>query len=148
MVRKRLAHGHTADLVPTKRPRREHTRTTDGVGKTITHPILTHYYPCVLTLREYVLSRLPSTSRLRRKKIRGIGRGPGPLSEKETQVSHLLDTTFIGSPAIVKGQPDDLKKEWVAYSQQNDESNVTLSDALGNPVFSQTEVRPQLCSQS
>ena len=135
---KRQAHGRTDDLASVKRPRHEHNERTPQ--KAIGHPILTQYYPTVLTLREYVLSRLPSTSRIRRKKIFRIGRGPSPLSETETRVSHLLDTTLVGAPEISKEQLDERWKERVTYSQMNEESEVTLSDVFGKATFSQAEV--------
>lgn len=129
------------NMVSAKRPRHEHNERTNRPGKAISHPILAQYYPVVLTLREYVLSRLPSTSRLRRKKISRIGRGPGPLSETEARVSHLLDTTLVGAPEISKDQLDERWKQRVTYSQTNEDSTVTLSDVFGNASFSQAEVR-------
>lgn len=137
---KRQADDPAHDLVPVKRPRCDHDGQTSGPQKTTSHPVLSQYYPTVLALREYVLSRLPCTSRIRRKKIRRIGRGPGPLSEAEARVSHLLDTTFIGAPEVSKEQLDEKGKAAATYSQTNEESNVTLSDVFGKSTFSQTEV--------
>ena len=140
MALKRQTDDRTNDLVPAKR-RRYANGDTNRPGKEIGHPVLARYYATVLTLREYVLSRLPSTSRIRRRKIRRIGRGPLPLSETEGRVSHLLDTTLVGAPEIVKEELDERWKERASSSQENEESNVTLSDVLGNSTFSQAEVR-------
>lgn len=135
---KRQADGRADDLASVKRPRHEHNERTPQ--KAISHPIFTQYYPTVLTLREYVLSRLPSTSRIRRKKISRIGSGPSPLSETETRVSYLLDTTLVGAPEISKEQLDEKWKERVTFSQMTEESEVTLSDVFGKATFSQAEV--------
>lgn len=137
---KRQAVGTINPAAPVKRPRcgpNEHASRHWG---TVSHSLLVQYFPFVLTLREYALSRLPSTSRIRRKKISRVGRGQGPLSETETRLSHLLDTTLVGAPEIVKDQSDEKWKELVT-SQTGDDSNVTLADVFGNSTYSQVEVR-------
>ena len=141
MGTKREARGRINDLAPVKRPKRDHGGLVNRANEAVTHPVLSQYYASVSTLREYVLSRLPSTSRIRRNKVRRVGRGPGPLTERETRLSHLLDTTWVGAPEISREQLDDRWNGRVPYSQTNEESNVTLSDVLGNSTFSQAEVR-------
>ena len=137
---KRQAGGTIKDAAPAKRPRCEPNTNASRRRGTVSHSLLAQYFPVVLTLREYALSRLPSTSRIRRKKISRVGRGQGPLSETETRLSHLLDTTLVGAPEKVNDQSDEEWKELVT-SQTGDDSNVTLADVFGNATYSQAEVR-------
>ena len=44
------------------------------------HPTLSLYYPQILTLRDYLLSKLPPSSKSRRRKIANIKKGAGPRS--------------------------------------------------------------------
>lgn len=137
---KRQAESNINSAAPAKRPRcgpNEHVNRHRG---TISHSLLDQYFADVLTLREYALSRLPSTSRIRRKKISRVGRGQGPLSETETRLSHLLDTTLVGAQERANDQSDEKWKELVT-SQTGDDSNVTLADVFGNSTYSQGEVR-------
>ncbi|KAI8298309.1 Telomerase reverse transcriptase [Colletotrichum sp. SAR11_59] len=60
--------------------------------------VLLQYYDNVQNLREYLLSRLPSSSRLRRKKIASIGLSRTSLAKEalpaEADLSKLLDSTL------------------------------------------------------
>jgi telomerase reverse transcriptase len=115
-------------------------------GETIVHPLLSLLYPHIQTLRDYVLSRLPTSSRLRRKKIASVGfqnESTGkPVTEIELAVAHLLDTTVVAcSSSQPESRSDDNRWEkWVSFSQKGDESYVTLSDGFTGASFSQTEV--------
>ncbi|KAH9243487.1 hypothetical protein K456DRAFT_1779401, partial [Colletotrichum gloeosporioides 23] len=61
--------------------------------------VLLQYYDNAQNLREYLLSRLPSSSRLRRKKIASIGLSRTSLAKEalpaEADLSKLLDSTLI-----------------------------------------------------
>ncbi|SPO00927.1 related to telomerase reverse transcriptase [Cephalotrichum gorgonifer] len=138
--RKRDANWTAKGQAPSKRQRCEANKHNNQARSSVTHSLLAQYYPSVLTLRSYVLSKLPSTSRIRRKKIARIGKDPGPLSEAETQVSHLLDTTLVGVPEKSKDQSGERWKKFESFSQRNDESSVTLSDVFGKATFSQAEI--------
>jgi telomerase reverse transcriptase len=120
----------------------------DGVSNTssaISHPLLSQLYPHVCTLRGYVLSKLPSASRLRRKKIASVGlasESPGKVvTDTEQAVARLLDTTVVAQFAHTEAPQDDRWKRWDTFSQKGDESYVTLSDGFTGASFSQTEVR-------
>jgi len=99
--------------------------------------ILSQYYPSVVTLREYVLSRLPTTSRIRKRKISRLGTAIGVLTKVETEVSRLLDTTLVGLSGEPYDQTDERWGKWVTFSQKNDESHVSLS---GKGTFSHSDV--------
>ncbi|KAJ0289364.1 hypothetical protein COL940_001561 [Colletotrichum noveboracense] len=62
--------------------------------------VLLQYYDNAQNLREYLLSRLPSSSRLRRKKIASIGLSHTSLAKEalpaEADLSKLLDSTLSG----------------------------------------------------
>ncbi|KAH8884463.1 hypothetical protein GQ53DRAFT_697644, partial [Thozetella sp. PMI_491] len=78
-----------------KRAREGRTQRADSVS----HGVLAQYYPGIQTLRDYVLSKLPSSSRLRRKKIAAVGRtadlSEGPPAESRLALGRLLDTTIV-----------------------------------------------------
>lgn len=112
--------------------------------KSLSHPLLSQLYPHVETLRDYVLARLPASSRLRRKKIGSVGLA-SEASEKavmeiEQDVARLLDTTVVAYSEPPEAQHDDRWEKWNSFSQNGDESYVTLSDGFAGASFSQAEV--------
>ncbi|EGZ76236.1 hypothetical protein NEUTE2DRAFT_133609 [Neurospora tetrasperma FGSC 2509] len=147
---------------PRKRPR----LVKETVPNPITQALLSIYYPQTLTLRQYALSKLPKTSRIRRKKIAALGLSssfpspspaPAPASEKpsaaqalEQALGTLLDTTLVCShdpPDITskKEKSDYRWEQWVGFSQggggtKGDESHVTLSDGLKGAMYSQSDI--------
>lgn len=114
------------------------------------HAVLNQFYSQVLTLRNYVLSRLPTTSRLRRKKVATIGIDnhipDSPLSDVERSLGALLDGTLIGIQAELQRPEDNCIEGWKALSQKGDESCVTLSDGATGFIEIQALVRPKLLS--
>jgi len=114
------------------------------------HALLTRYYFNIRTLREYVLGKLPSSSRIRRKKIESVGVNLSRSSEKaaptegELALGRYLDTTLVGcrdEPKSALGKTPDLRwEQWLGFSQKGDESYVTLSDGLTGSIYSQSEV--------
>ncbi|KAI4267754.1 MAG: hypothetical protein LQ337_008202 [Flavoplaca oasis] len=60
------------------------------------HPTLSLYYPQILTLRDYLLSKLPPSSKSRRRKIANIKKGFGPRSTV-VQSSNLSHEQFSQS---------------------------------------------------
>ncbi|KAI0841960.1 hypothetical protein F5Y06DRAFT_164723 [Hypoxylon sp. FL0890] len=105
------------------------------------HVVLNQFYSQVLTLRNYVLSRLPSTSRLRRKKVAAVGTvkrpSDSPPSDVERSLGNLLDSTLVGIQGELQGPEDYLLEGWKNFSQKGDESYVTLSDGVGGFVETQ-----------
>lgn len=107
--------------------------------------LLERSYARVATLREHILSNLPRSSRLRRKKIASLGQNEG-AGEIETRLAHLLDTSLVCTHQL-EGQREDTRwEQWLSFSQKGDESHVTLSDGLSGSIYSQSEVRDRsLC---
>jgi len=103
-----------------------------GPGAIVKQTLLAHYYTEVQTLRQYALSKLPTTSRIRRKKIATAGDGLGAF----------LDATLVALRQ--EGQdnkPDYRWEKWVNFSQKGDESyDITISAGLGASMYSQPEV--------
>ena len=129
----------------------------------VNHQLLSLYYHKVLTLRDYILSQLPSSSKARRRRITALIYQPleishaqtglrstspssssnGDLYERECRdddqkLAFLLDSTVVG----VLGQPcnvteESRSKDLAAFSQQNSSS---VDSTLGSGLSPQTEV--------
>ncbi|KAF4335718.1 telomerase reverse transcriptase [Fusarium beomiforme] len=101
--------------------------------------LLERCYGRVFSLREYVLSQLPQRSRIRRKKVASIHELAG-ARETEKTLSRLLDTSLVCF-ANREGDNDDTRwGKWLAFSQREDESYVSLSDGISGSIFSQNEI--------
>jgi hypothetical protein len=111
------------------------------------HPVLSQFYPYVQTLREYVVAKLPPTSRIRRRKVSAVGIANAsldkPLSGTERSLGVLLDTTFVGLP-ILAAQEGHRMEDWTSFSQRGDESYVTLSNGVAGFAESQAQVSNHL----
>jgi hypothetical protein len=69
-----------------------------AVDHPVDHPVLRCLYPEVLSLRHYVLSRLPGTSKNRRRKISQLGQSEGPrLDGLDSELARLLDSALVGA---------------------------------------------------
>ncbi|KAF5026551.1 hypothetical protein F66182_1340 [Fusarium sp. NRRL 66182] len=101
--------------------------------------LLENCYARVTTLREYVLSKLPHGSRLRRKKVASIGEG-GNINESENHLSHFLDTSLVCFAGQARDSDDTRWEQWLGFSQQGDESCVTLPDGIAGSIYSQSEI--------
>lgn len=78
------------------------------------HPVISLYYPRVVTLRQYLLDQLPASSKSRRRRIASLGRQGRPARQpaddedqhhRVQQLADLLDSTLVGvlnesSPAV------------------------------------------------
>ncbi|KAI0600248.1 hypothetical protein F4775DRAFT_77264 [Biscogniauxia sp. FL1348] len=137
-LRKRKHAGSTEgverDEPPTKKTR------TQPIPQ-VRHAVLNQFYPNVLTLRNYAISKLPASSRVRRRKIAAVGvvtKSPGPPpSEVERSLGALLDTTLVAIPEPPKAQEDKRWEGWKSFSQRGDESYVTLSNGVAGFAESQ-----------
>jgi hypothetical protein len=128
-----------------KRPKlAKETKGSNG-DALVTHALLSQYYPRLQTLRDYLLCRLPKSSRLRRKKISSIGRQAEPRgipSDIEHLVCRALDTTLVGTFGEQESAESDNRwEEFISFSQRGDESYVTLSEGLAGSAYFQSEVR-------
>ena len=121
----------------------------------VKHLLLAQYYPKVQTLRQYVLDKLPPTSKIRRRKILALGNAEPDtdtaargskrnLEEIRTELIELLDTTLIGTHVlpreVTQAQSDRHMQQWLDYSQRGDESHVTLSGSIDSAIQFQSEV--------
>lgn len=144
--KKKRGNASTADR-PAKKAKVKGDNSTVRQMRTVTHPLLSRLYPQIQTLRDYVLSRLLASSRLRRKKIASVGLQAGStdktVTDRELAVARLLDTTVVACSPQTAVQPDNRWEQWTSFSQKGDESYVSLSEGSKGD-FSQTEV----CSQS
>ncbi|KAK3383007.1 hypothetical protein B0T24DRAFT_30151 [Lasiosphaeria ovina] len=144
---------------PSKRAKKGADKSKD---QAVNHVLLSQYYSETETLRAHVLARLPVASRVRRKKISLMGRGPSSparasCTDEELALGNLLDSTIVATRRVIEpepepepepgaGKPDHRWEQWVSFSQRGggeDKSYVTLSDGLRGSVFSQSEVSKQ-----
>lgn len=86
-----------------------------------------------------MLSRLPSTSKVRRKKIISVGRRPGD-TDIEKKLSNFLDSTLIGASKCNEVSPEERWQQWTTFSQKADDS-ISCINLNGVGVYSQSEVR-------
>ena len=99
------------------------------------HALLKKYYPEVVTLRQYLASRL---SKKRRRRLQQYGRDAS--SDVDTGVVSLLDATLVGSFKHV--QVDDssfVDDDITLFTQQL--SEIEAAPSLTPGKFKQTEVR-------
>lgn len=105
----------------------------------VNRDLLQQAYRVVQTLRDYVLCKLPSSSRLRRKKIASLGQRQD-ASEVESSLARVLDTTLVCSSELEPKGDDGVYKQYLSFSQRGDESYVTLSDGTSASADVQSEV--------
>lgn len=117
----------------------------------VKYALLTLYYPQVLTLREYLLSQLPQSSKVRRRKILSIGRDHQQQNlgnDKDSEVALTLDQTLIGVFALNDKDNADVERQklWSSFSQRRSQgdSRVGEKSVLGSFV-SQSEVGQISC---
>lgn len=122
LFRSETVTNHVSQRPQPSRPPRPQSKPSPQLNP-ITQTLLSVYYPQTLTLRQYALSELPKTSKIRRKKIAAVGlssssstpsssafrirtctpdrnqgqgqQGPEKFSEIEQALGHLLDTTLV-----------------------------------------------------
>lgn len=128
---------------PAKRVQRgQEPRSADTM---VQHALLAQYYPEMQTLRQYALTKLPASSRIRRRKITSVGQTKSPAdkapTEDEIALGALLDSTIVARRHPAQASDDHRWEQWVSFSQKGDESYVTLSDGLQGSICSQAEVR-------
>lgn len=126
-------------------PPAKHVKCAKPPNVIIKHALLAQYYPEIQTLRQYALSELPSSSRIRRKKIGSVGLGHLSPNETPTEdelvLGELLDTTIVARRQRPEVDHGHRWLQWIGFSQKGDESYVTLSDGLKWSIYSQSEVR-------
>jgi hypothetical protein len=127
MKRKRSAH------VAGTGPKRARAGAVDqspaATTPAVEHPVLGRLYPHVATLRHYLLSRLPSSSKSRRRKIAQLGLllpsqdAPAPLAIDD-ELAKLLDSVVVGGlpnaadAAARKAAAQERDRDLESFSQQ------------------------------
>jgi hypothetical protein len=147
--RKRTRSKQLTDDEPRKKAKPDHCtrhhRLGCGSSTTISHPLLSLYYSRVITLRDYVVSRLPSSSKTRQRKIASLGtaaRGPAigggvaKCESDELALATLLDSTLVGVPFDANSDTTGHLKELETFSQQHSAS----ANSTGGAAYSQSEV--------
>ncbi|KAJ9228282.1 hypothetical protein DTO271D3_5664 [Paecilomyces variotii] len=106
-----------------------------------THPVISRYYRRVLTLRQYLLEQLPSSSKSRRRRIASLGRqgADTPRDHDNEALSTLLDSTLVG--VLREPHPKDDKetqKHLAAFTQSQYKSSLASTDT--GPFCLQSEI--------
>ncbi|MCJ1247012.1 hypothetical protein MMC30_004223 [Trapelia coarctata] len=114
------------------------------------HPVLCRYYPNVQTLRQYLLSKLPHSSKTRRRKIASLSCEPkgGRLELRsagdehsdesdDSQLATLLDSTLVGVGEVTASESICRTKDFEFFSQQ---LSSTVANSLGEGSVSQPEI--------
>lgn len=139
MKRKRGSH------VAGRSPKKPKPAVDQSTSATPAHPVLQRLYPQLLTLRHYLSSRLPRSSKNRRRKISQLGQAPAhPACDADVELAKLLDTTLVGGafPNVSVEAPDqvdqDRDRDIAAFTQQL--SQVTPGGTFRPGYFLQPEV--------
>lgn len=141
---KRKRRGPVSDLVQCKRPKL--SKKSDTSESAVRHAVLSCYYPQVYTLREYLLSKLPASSKTRRKKINsvrcvgGLTKVVGENLNGEAALAHLLDQTLVGILPHEAPSRNQRLREWESFSQRAETSDATNGSSFGEGRCSQSEV--------
>ncbi|KAF2842799.1 hypothetical protein M501DRAFT_28316 [Patellaria atrata CBS 101060] len=114
-------------------------------GPEINHPVLSCFYHNILTLRQYLLSRLPETSKRRRRAITLFGfedvdiqSCPRSADIPRKDILRLLDTTIVGfDNGIVPCRDDDYEHDLAVFSQQVPGSSLGSTLAPGDTLQSE-----------
>lgn len=108
------------------------------------HPVISLYYPQVVTLRQYLLRQIPLSSRARRRRIASIRDDQPPVrisndGRSGAQLAKLLDTTLVG--ILTESPPtcnEERRQELAAFTQSQSRSELTSTDT--GPPCAQAEV--------
>lgn len=103
--------------------------------------MLVQYYPSVLSLRDYLLLKLPPASKVRRKKIASVGRLLDRASSTHDSVlANFLDIVLVGVSKCAEIPQEQRLKDWTAFSQRGDISVSTFANSSSAGGFSLSEV--------
>ena len=122
------------------------------------HPTLAIYYAHISTLRNYLLSKLPSVSKSRRRRIASIGQCRSRVlvpeefqpagthdhgdsqdsADNHNPVTSLLDSVLVCATSLKASESDSVRaQELDAFSQQ---ASHTAGSSTGGQVCSQSDV--------
>lgn len=123
------------------------SQSSNTPSNVVRQSLLSQFYPTVLTLREYLLLKLPKDSKIRRKKVTAAGRDVKQLSGGiegtsdggDALLASYLDTTLVGIRHDSL-QNDQRATKWNTFSSRTDESELTVGDISFDSRHSQSEV--------
>jgi telomerase reverse transcriptase len=134
--RKRSRTNHRIGSDQEGRKIADHSKNRDSVVKDV-DVLLAQFYPQVISLREFLISKLPPSSKIRRKKILSVGKKAD--SEIDQKLSKLLDRTLVGVSKHKGVSQEERWQQWTTFSQKADDS-VSFANQSGVGIFSQSEV--------
>ncbi|PHH59478.1 hypothetical protein CDD81_3168 [Ophiocordyceps australis] len=111
-----------------------HAQQENGFESPVGRQVLEQCYASVWTLRDYVLCKLPSSSRLRRKKIACLGR------HVDQDLAHLLETTLVCFAEPAAETNAIVFKQFLAFSQGTDDASICSPDLWSSPAEAQSEI--------
>jgi telomerase reverse transcriptase len=120
-----------------------------SIERLVKKSLLSQYYLEVLTLREYLLSKLPASSKVRRKKIVSVtapehGAAVDEPEHDGLSLARYLDQTLVGVSEGIDVPKDERWKQWTSFSQRADNTEVTVRSGNGDGEYCQSEVRSPL----
>jgi telomerase reverse transcriptase len=112
-----------------------------------THPVLSQYYPRLVTLRQYLLEQLPSSFKARRRRIASLNANV-PLNldphnqsiDHDSIIANLLDSTLVGVLKESNQSIDHARQRDFAAFTQSEERSLLCTDT--GPTSPQSEVSP------
>jgi telomerase reverse transcriptase len=114
-----------------------------GKDPVVKQALLSQYYLQVFSLREYLLSKLPAASKIRRRKISKLGQEPDIKNGGSQQaLARFIDQTLIGVLKEDVGTREERIQQWTSFSQRIDLSEITFANmsGVGAGGISQSEV--------
>ncbi|KAI9814837.1 MAG: hypothetical protein M1827_003103 [Pycnora praestabilis] len=118
----------------------------DAPNTAVQHLLLSLYYPKVITLRTFLQSKLPVSSKTRRQRLATAGYhdvlpNDGniiPENGSDNALAALLDTSLVGIPNESEGDHESRMEELASFSQQHEDS--MHDSSMGCGICSQSEV--------
>lgn len=109
--------------------------------------LLSQYYHEVMTLREYLLSKLPLSSKVRRRTIASVGKTQQSAEYDQTRgegvsanfMSKYLDGTLVGILEPSTRPKDERMKAWTSFSQLADKNDSGIGGSVDGG-YCQSEV--------
>lgn len=132
--RKRSRPNHRAEG---DQKRQKISETSSSKESVVKEALLAQFYPQVISLRAFLILKLPPSSKVRRKKILSVGKTPD--SEADQKLSKFLDQTLVGVSKHKGVSQEERWQQWTTFSQKADDS-ISFANTTGVGIFSQSEV--------
>lgn len=110
MSTKKKRKRYEADLSDAQSPRMQN-------DYAIQHALLGHYYPQVLNLREYILSKIPP--KLKIKRIKSWSKSTTKNNNEIPEIMSLLDHMWIGVNHYKTVSEEEKQKQWSIFTQKS-----------------------------